>query len=85
MSGTGEFRRMASSKLGYWRGLMGWRYKRPPWVDEMVFALAYKEGHRVYLDRIRDKASKGAARMDISGAPAPPEEARGPDDPSRSR
>jgi len=27
----------------------------------MVFAMAYKEGHRVYLDHIRDKASKGAA------------------------
>jgi len=43
----------------------------------MVFAMAYKEGHRVYLDHIRDKASKGAAAIakDASGCDAagPPE------------
>jgi hypothetical protein len=61
MNWSRDFQCMLSSKLGYWRGLRGRRYKCPCWVDEMVFAMAYKEGHRVYLDQIRDKASKGAA------------------------
>ena len=61
MNWSRDFQCMLSSRLGYWRGLRGRRYKCPCWVDEMVFAMAYKEGHRVYLDHIRDKASKGAA------------------------
>jgi len=56
-----DFRRMLSSRLGYWRGLRGGRYRCPSWADEMVFAMAYKEGHRVYLDRVRDRAAKSVA------------------------
>jgi hypothetical protein len=61
MNWSRDFQCLLNSKLGYWRGLRGRRYKCPFWADEMVFATAYQEGHRVYLDRIRHKASKGAA------------------------
>jgi hypothetical protein len=40
-----------SYKIGRKRGLQGLPYSCPWWADSTVFALAYTEGRKIYLER----------------------------------
>jgi hypothetical protein len=40
-----------SYKVGRKRGLEGLPYTCPWWADSTVFALAYAEGRKIYLER----------------------------------